>query len=465
MTRTVRLLLTLGIGVALWFAPTPQGVTPDAWHLVAIMTATIAGFILNPFPIGAVAFMGLIALSLTRTMSMGDVLSGFSNTLLWLIVMAFMFSRAFLNTGLGKRIALTIISLIGDSTPKVGYAFTLSGCVLSPVIPSGTARAGGIIFPILRGICSSMGSEPGNNPGKAGRFLIQTYFQAECFISYLFMTSMAGNVLVVALAKDAGTDLTWGTWALAALVPGLVGVITVPLAMYHLCPPEQKKSPEAKAEAIRGLAELGPMSFHEKVLCVIFCSSTILWATGDFTGLSSTLVGLMAVATMIIFGILSWQDVLGEKSAWDTFVWMGALITMAGALSSKGFIGWLGDSMGGLFSGMDWMLALFIIALFFNYTQYAFASSTAHLVGLYSACLAVAIAAGAPAMLAILLLAFLANTPAALTQYSCGFAPIFFEAGYFSVSEWWRVGFIMSWLHFFTVCIFGPFWWKFLGLW
>ena len=466
MNRNISILATLAIGVVIWFLPMPEGVKPAAWHLLAILIGTIAGFILIPVPIGLVALGGLTICILTGVMSTGAALSGFSNGLLWLIVMAFMFSRAFIKTGLGERLSLKILSLIGDSTLKVAYSMTISGSLLAAGIPSGTARAGGVIYPIIRSICSALDSEPDKNPERAGKFLIQSYFQSEAFISYLFMTAMAGNVLVMQYAHDlAKMDITWAGWALAAFLPGIVSILLVPLVTYWLIPPTLKKAPEAKQHALHMLEKKGPMSKKETLLSIIFISAIVLWMLGDFTGIGSTPVAFIAVSLMLAFDILSWDDIISEKGAWDTLVWMGVLVCMAGALTERGFMVWLGAAMGSWFAGVNWVIVCILVVLFFNYTQYAFASSTAHLVALFGACLTVMLGAGCPPMLSILILAFVANTPACLTHYTCGFAPIFYNCGYYTLNEFWKTGFLMSWLHVGIVLIVGPAWWYVLGLW
>lgn len=61
-----------------------------------------------------------------------------------------------------------------------------------------------------------------------------------------FITAMAANPLAVNLASAAGITITWGTWALAGLVPGLVALVGVPLLLYALYPPEMKDTPGAR---------------------------------------------------------------------------------------------------------------------------------------------------------------------------------------------------------------------------
>jgi len=59
----------------------------------------------------------------------------------------------------------------------------------------------------------------------------------------MFITAMAANPLAVNLASAANIHITWGTWALAGLVPGLVCLLAVPLILYALYPPEMKDTP------------------------------------------------------------------------------------------------------------------------------------------------------------------------------------------------------------------------------
>lgn len=60
MSRTIKFLVCLAISLAIWILPIPNGITPQAWHLLAIFAGTIAGFILQPLPIGAVAILACV---------------------------------------------------------------------------------------------------------------------------------------------------------------------------------------------------------------------------------------------------------------------------------------------------------------------------------------------------------------------------------------------------------------------
>jgi DASS family divalent anion:Na+ symporter len=84
---------------------------------------------------------------------------------------------------------------------------------------------------------------------------------------------------------------------------------------------------------------------------------------------------------------------------------------------------------------------------------------------MYAPFLAVALAAGAPPMLAALVLAFFSNLFSSMTHYGTGPAPVFFGGGYIDTATWWKLGGLISVIN---ICIwmgFGGLWWKILGLW
>lgn len=311
-------LITIVVGAALWFAPVPAEVSVLAWHLMVVFIATVLGFILQPLPIGAVAFISITFAALSGLLKVSDALSGYGNPTIWLIVCAFLYSRGFIKSGLGKRIAFGIIRAIGKSALSLGYAITLSELVISPATPSATARGGGIMYPIVRSLAGALGSEPGESAKRIGTYLMQVGYHADAVTCTMFVTSMAGNPLCVALAAKAlGVEVTWMGWASAAIVPGLISLILIPIVMMKLTKPELVSLPDAKGLAEKELQAMGPMSNSEKYLMVVFLGSLAFWATSGLTNIGATPVAMAAVCVMLVFDVINWKDVISEKGAWD----------------------------------------------------------------------------------------------------------------------------------------------------
>ena len=163
-------------------------------------------------------------------------------------------------------------------------------------------------------------------------------------------------------------------------------------------------------------------------------------------------------------GVLTWQDVLSEKGAYDCLVWFSGLILMAGLLNKLGVIKWITGGLGASISGLPWPVIIFCLACSSMYIAYCFASSTALISAVYSAYLAIGLAAGTPPMLTAMVIAFFCNLQACLTYYSGGSAPIFFSTGYVESGEWLRCGFLVSVLHLVVWFGVGSIWWKVIGI-
>jgi len=463
--RIVRFVVLVAVGAAIWFTPAPSGIDPKAWELFAIFLATILGLILQPLPMGAIVLIGVTTTALTNTLSIGDALNGFANSTVWLIFVAFMFARAFAKTGLGRRIAYWFIRAFGHKTLGLAYALVASDLVLAPGIPSGAARTGGVLYPIVRSLSSAFGSEPGPTAGKIGRCIHLTTYQAHGVNCAMFMTAMAANPLIVELAKKtAHVDITWGTWALAAIVPGLLSQLVMTYVIYSIDRPEIRETPQAAQLARDELAKMGPVSRDEGVVLGTFVLALLLWITGSLTHIDATVVALLGLCLMLLLGTLSWDDVLGERTGWDTLIWFGGLVGMATMLSKLGLFKWFAAFVSAHVTGMPWLPALVVIVLVYNFSGYLFASLTAHTVALYVPMLTVAVAVGAPPLFAALLLAFFSSLCVSLTHYAGGPSPVYFGSNYVSLRRWWGIGLLVGILNIVIWLGVGSAYWKILGL-
>jgi DASS family divalent anion:Na+ symporter len=464
--RIARGIIVIIIGLLIWYSPVPAGVKKEAWHLLAIFVATIVGLILTPLPMGAVVIFGVMMTTFTGVLKIGEALSGFADSTVWLIVTAFLVARGFISTGLGRRIAYIFIRAFGGKTLGLAYSIAASDLVLSPATPSNTARSGGIIYPIVRSLTNTFGSEPGETARKIGAFLMVMEYQATVITSAMFMTSMAPNPLIAELAKKtANISISWALWALAAIVPGILSLIIVPFILYKIYPPEIKATPQAAEMAKNELEKMGPMKRTEKIMLFVFILILILWATSEWNKINATVVALVGVSIMLLTGVIRWDDVLGEKGAWDALFWFGGLVMMASYLNQLGFMKWFATTVGNSLAGWMWISALIILMLVYYYSHYGFASTTAHVTAMFPAFLAVAVAVKAPPYLAALTLGFFSALNAGITHYGTGPAPIYFNAGYLDQKTWWKLGLIISFVNIAIWIGIGFPWWKILGLW
>ena len=483
--------VALALTLILWFIPAPEGVAPNAWHLLALFIGIIAGIIGKAMPIGAMAVlaMTIVALLQVTVPEMGadgkpiknpsaqaakDALSSLNSTLIWMIGIAIMISRGLLKTGLGSRIGYLFLSLFGKKTIGVAYSLALCDLLIAPVTPSNTARGGAIVHPIMKAIAASFDSAPEKGTqNKIGRYLALVNYHANIISCLIFVTATAPNPLVVDLvakATDTKIHLTWGTWFTAMVVPGLVAMALMPIILYVLYKPEITSTPDAPEMARAKLKEMGPMSRNEKITLGVFAVLLVLWA-GLLAPLGikvdATTTTFLGISLLLLTGVLTWDDVLKEKGAWDTIVWFAALVMMATFLNKLGLIKWFSDLMGQQIQGMglSWVVGCALLALVYIYSHYMFASGTAHVTAMLGAFYAVGLHLGAPPMLFALILAASTGIMMSLTHYASGSSPVIYNSGYTTMGEWWIAGFVMSVVEILIFCTIGLLWWKTLGYW
>lgn len=466
MRRYSMLAALLGVYLFIVYVlPRPAEVAPAGWRLFGLFAATVAGLILQPISGGALVLIAVTLTPLIGGLTVAQSLSGFADSTVWLVMAAFFISRSLLNTGLARRIALFFVRMFGQSSLGVCYALALSDMTLATIIPSNGARSGGVVLPIVRSIAELYGSRPGATAGLIGSFLMTAVYQSLCVSAAMFFTGQASNPLAAKIAGNIGYTVTWSSWFLVGIVPGLCSLAVVPWLVMKMNPPEIRKTPEAAAFAAEELRRMGPLRRDEWILAAVFVAVCGMWITSEIHKVDITITALMGSAALLLTGVLTWEDVKSERAAWDIFVWYGGLLMLGKALNDAKVTTAFANVVASAFGGLGWPM-LFGIALFiYFYAHYGFASITAHILAMYPPFLAVLLAKGAPVGLMVYGFACFTNLSAGLTNYGTTPSPMFFAQDYVSMKTWWRIGLVVSIVNILIWSTIGFGWWKLLGIW
>ena len=456
----------LAVAGGILLIPVPSGITPQSWRLLAIFAATITGSIVRPIPGAAIVLLGITALPIFKVLTINEALTGYADPVVWLVLAAFFISRGMIKTGLGRRIAFLFIKAIGRHSLGLSYALGSTEMVLATVIPSTGARSGGIIFPIAKSLAEAYESRPGPTANRLGAFLMASVYQCNVIVCAMFLTGQASNPIIARFAQEVtGIEITYARWAIAAILPAILSLVIVPWLLYRVFPPEIKHTPAASELASTELEAMGRMKWSEWLMLIVFGIVAILWMTSKVHGIDYAAVALLGISVLLITGVLDWEDLISEKSAWSVFIWYGGLIRMAEALGQTGITKRFAEASASLTTGWKWWLALASLLLIYFYAHYVFASITAHVTAMFVPFLIVILAAGTPTYLAVLSLAYFSNLGASLTHYGTTPAPIYFGAGYTTQRTWWWLGLITSLTTIAVWSLVGFTWWKVLGLW
>ena len=457
-----------------WFIK-PDAIELHSWHTLIIFLSTIVAIMFNVMPMGAIGILSITVFAITGAAgaisskkALTDALSGFNSDLIWLIVIAFFIARGSIKTGLADRIALLMICYFGKRTLGLAYALSFADLILAPATPSSTARAGGVMYPIVNALACTVKSYP-NDPTrkKMGAYLMMCMSHINDITGTLFITAYAANPLIVKFASSFGVQLSWGDWFIAASIPALISLFFIPIALYFIMKPHIEETLEAHRFATQELAKKGALSWEELMMGITFLGVLLLWVCGANFGIHATTTALIGLSILIVTGVLSWDDIKSEKNAWDTLIWLSALLMMAEFLHKLGFTKWFGTAIGEhlhAMASMHWVIILVVLNAIYTYTHYFFASGTAQVAALYVVFLGVGVKLGIPAYPLALLLGFSSSLYGSLTPYTHARGVILFESGYVTKKEWLSAGFIINLLNQLIFIVVGLAWWKMVGL-
>ncbi len=466
MIRYGRLAVLVGLyAVVAHLVAPPADVTAQGWRLFAIFLAVIAGQMLQPIASAAVVLLGLAAMVANGT-PMREALGGYAEPSVWLVFVAMVMARVLMDTGAAHRIALFFIRQFGQRSLGVAYALVLTDVTLAGGVPSITARSGGMVMPVGKAIAELFESRPGATAARLGRFLFAAMYQGSAVACAMFLTGQASNLLAAGLAlKLVNVEVTWSGWLVAAIVPGVVSCAVVPWIVSRVVPPGIRHTPEAAEFARAELVRMGPLSRDERTALSVFAGVGLLWITSGLHGLDVTFVALLGLATLLLANTLRWEQVTGERSAWDVLIWYGGLLKMGELLNGTGVTTVFAETVGAQFAGLSWMTVLLLTLIVYFYVHYFFASITAHVLALFPPFVLLLTSVGVPPLLAVYSLMCLANLTAGLTHYGTTTGPILYSQNYVTFAEWWRAGLVVSVANLVVWLTVGFAWWKFLGFW
>jgi anion transporter len=454
------------IWLVVYLIPVPAGLNANQWHYFAIFLAVIVGLVFESMPVGAVGLIGLTAAAMSGHIESDPgkalrwMLSGFSESTVWLIVGAFVFAIGYRKSGLGRRIALLLVRSLGRRTLGLGYAVAFADLVLAPATPSNTARSGGTIFPIVSNIPHLYGSEPGSSAHRIGTYVMWIAFATTAVTSSMFLTALAPNAVAIGIArKIVGVDIVWSQWFIGFAPLGILLILVVPLLSFWLCKPEIRESPEIPVWATKELQMMGPMSRKEWIMAALAILAMLLWIFGsnpniEVPGLGSnfinaTMVVFVVVSLLLLTGVVEFADIVAAKNVWEVFFYFTSLLTLSSGLNEIGFIKWVAESFVKPLIGMPPTVVMILLVALFFWSHYFFSSITAHAAALLPVVLAVgANIPGVNIANLTLLCVYSLGLMGVISPYATGPAPMYYGSGYIGKSEFWKLGFIFGLIYF-----------------
>ena len=214
---------------------------------------------------------------------------------------------------------------------------------------------------------------------------------------------------------------------------------------------------------------MGKLTRQEIVMICLVVLAIFLWITGSnvlfrlpvlgTNFINATTVVLLIIALMLLTNVVTWEEIIGNKSAWNVLVWFATLITLANGLNAVGFIKWFAERAAAPLQAFNPLVAMgFLVALFF-FVHYFFASLSAHTAAVLPVVLAVGTKIpGIPVLPFALLLVYGLGLMGVISPYATGPSPVYYGCGYISRTAFWTLGLIFGLIFFAALLIIGTPW-------
>ena len=327
--KNVGIILALVCIVAGCLIPPTEALTVEALRFAGVFVGMLILLITQAMPDWTACLFSCCILVCLKVTTIPTVMSNFSGSTLWLIIMVFAFAAALGKTGILNRVALKILTFFPATYNGAVLALMCSGAIMNPMIPSANAKSN-ILITVSNAITDQLGIQPRSNEA-LGLFTachMPTYICGNAFTSgSVYVAMMLGFI------TDRSFDMV--SWFIATSIWFLVIMVATYFFCAIYCKPKEKLEISKDFYKER-YAALGAMSKQEKISGIVLLCTIALWATSSIHGLDAGIVGLIAICIFVVTDIFAPTEWV-SKVPWTMITFIGCVLGIAGLISSLGW--------------------------------------------------------------------------------------------------------------------------------
>ncbi|WP_445957042.1 SLC13 family permease [Yeosuana sp.] len=443
----------------------PKGLNDAANAVLASAIWVAIWWITEALPIAVTALLPIILFPLTGGMGLTETTASYGHKYVFLYIGGFILAIAIEKWKLHKRIALTIINIVGTNVINIILGFMIATAFLSMWI-SNTASAV-MILPVGMAIVSQLRDNPDTIENE------NLIFGKALMLSIAYSASIGGmatligtppNLVLAGVIKQTyNIEISFSQWFMFGFP---ISIILLFICWVYLTrfafKFKQKEFPGGSQEIKRQLQALGKISYEEKTVFVVFLLTAFAWITGSFLikqfipGIDDTIIAVFFAVILFILPakekgipIMNWEDAV--KLPWGIVILFGGGMALALGFESSGLAVWIGSQMTALESVPLILLLLILIASVNFLTEIT--SNLATTAMLLPVLVSLATAVGVHPYF-LLVGATLAASCAFMLPVATPPNAVVFGSGYLKIEDMVKKGFFMNILSIILVTLF-----------
>jgi len=359
----------------------PEGLSPEGIAVLATTLWVAIWWIFEVVPIAVTAMLPIILFPITGAMELSTTTAAFGHKYVFLYIGGFILAIAIEKWNLHKRIALTVINIIGTSVSRIILGFMLATAFLSMWI-SNTATTV-MMLPIGMAIILQLKDNPETKEDE------NEIFGKALMLAIAYSASIGGVATLIGtppnlifagiLEEQYNIEMTFSKW----IIYGLPISITLLFICWKYLTTiafkfKQKDFPGGKAEIKRLLKNLGKISYEEKIVLTVFCITAFLWITRSFLisklipAIDDTIIAMASATILFILPtknrkekkIINWESAV--KLPWGILLLFGGGLALAEGFKTSGLAQWIGSQIT-QFENLPLFALLFVLIFAVNF--------------------------------------------------------------------------------------------------
>lgn len=350
--------------------PTSESLSPAALRVAAVATLMAIWWVTEPIPIPITALLPIALFPGFDVMSVHQVTSAYANHIIFLFLGGFIIALCFERWNLHKRIALHVISLVGNSQKRILLGFMLATALLSMWV-SNTATTL-MMIPVVIAVVKKI---DGSGESIFGMTLMLGVAYAASIGGVATLIGTPPNaILAGVLEQQLNIDISFYDWMVFAFP---LSCVFLAITWFYLCYLQKKEhiiiKPLDKAVISDELSKLGKITAEEKKILGVFIFVALAWIARGLIDIEffkqikdSTIAIFGAILLFIIPAknrstrLMDWDT--AKKLPWDILLLFGGGFALASGFSETGLTTWIGSQLSFL-AGVNILIIILAISL------------------------------------------------------------------------------------------------------
>ena len=340
----------------------PAGLSDSGWTTAAIGVLMAVWWATEAVPIAVTALLPLVVFPLLGIASIQETAAPYSNKVIYLFLGGFIVAFAMQRWDLHRRIALSVLQVVGGDGRSLIGGFMLASALISMWVMNTSTTM--MLLPIAISIITVIHRSVDSLDEKA-----RADFQYALLLGVAYGATIGGMATLVGTAPNAmlaafmqdnhGIEIDFASWMMVGLP---LSIVMLPLAWLALTrfvfQVDFQTSGEGRAELKKMKDDLGNIKVPEIRVAIVFTIMALAWITrpllAQVPGLAalddSGIAMAGAIALFLIPSgdksdpfLIRWRYV--EKLPWSVLILFGGGLTLAGAVNRTGLAEWLGGNL------------------------------------------------------------------------------------------------------------------------